>query len=98
MWPPCIISAMHVLIVDDSAIVRLRLAEMVESGEHVAVIGQAQGATQGPLALRDLRPDLGGLDIQMPDGDGGAGLQAAKPLHPPPAAPMVAQYPGEYHP
>ena len=58
---------MHVLIVDDSAIVRLRLAEMVESVEHVAVIGQAQGTTQGLLALRDLRPDLVILDIQMPD-------------------------------
>jgi len=88
---------MHVLIVDDSAIVRLRLAEMVESVEHVAVIGQAQGATQGLLALRDLRPDLVILDIQMPDGDGVVVLEAAKQLDPAPAVVMLTNYVDEYH-
>jgi len=97
MWHACIISAMHVLIVDDSAIVRLRVAEMVESVEHVAVIGQAQGATQGLLALRDLQPDLVILDIQMPDGDGVAVLQAAKQLDPAPAVMMLTNYVDEYH-
>src|SRR5256714_731304 len=92
-----IICAMHVLIVDDSAIVRLRLAEMVESVEHVAVIGQARGATQGLLALRDLRPDLVILDIQMPDGDGVTVLEAAKQLDPAPAVMMLTNYVDEYH-
>src|SRR2546430_17600650 len=83
---------MHVLIVDDSAIVRFRLAEMVESVEDVAVVGQAQGATQALLALRDLRPDLVILDIQMPDGDGGAVLEAAKQLDPAPPVRLCADY------
>src|SRR5438477_12467692 len=97
MWRPCMISAMHVLIVDDSAIVRLRLAEMVESVEHVAVIGQAQGATQGLLALRDLRPDLVILDIQMPDGDGVVVLEAAKQRDPAPAVVLLTNYVDEHH-
>jgi DNA-binding NarL/FixJ family response regulator len=83
---------MHVLIVDDSAIVRLRVAEMVESVEHVAVVGQAPGATQAIVALHELRPDLVILDIQMPDGDGVAVLEAAKQLDPAPTVMMLTNY------
>ena len=86
----------HVLIVDDSAIVRFRLAEMVESVEHVAVVGQVPGATQAILALHKLRPDLVILDIQMPDGDGVAVLEAAKQLDPAPTVMMLTNYVDEY--
>jgi DNA-binding NarL/FixJ family response regulator len=86
----------QILIVDDSAIVRLRLAEMVQSVEHVAVVGQAQGATQGITALRELRPDLVILDIQMPDGDGVAVLEAAKQLDPAPTVMMLTNYVDDY--
>jgi len=88
---------MQVLIVDDSAIVRFRLAEMVESVKHVSVVGQAQGATQGIMAVRELRPDLVILDIQMPDGDGVAVLEAAKQLAPAPAVMMLTNYVDDYH-
>jgi DNA-binding NarL/FixJ family response regulator len=91
-----ILGAVHVLIVDDSAIVRHRLAELLESVEHVAVVGQAQGATQAIGALRDLRPDLVILDIQMPDGDGVAVLEAAKRLEPVPTVMMLTNYVDEY--
>ena len=86
----------HVLIVDDSAIVRFRLAEMVESVEHVAVVGQVPGATQAILALHQLRPDLLIVDIQMPDGDGVAVLEAAKQLAPAPTVMMLTNYVDEY--
>jgi DNA-binding NarL/FixJ family response regulator len=89
--------AMNVLIVDDSAIVRFRLAEMVESIEHVAVVGQAPGATQAILALHELRPDLVILDIQMPDGDGMAVLEAVKQLDPAPVVIMLTNYVDDYN-
>jgi DNA-binding NarL/FixJ family response regulator len=92
-----IIRAMHVLIVDDSAIVRFRLAEMVESVERVQVVGQAPGVTKAILALKQLRPDLVILDIQMPDGDGVAVLEAAKQLEPAPAVIMLTNYVDDYH-
>jgi len=85
-------SRVQVLIVDDSAIVRLRLAELLESVEHVAVAGQAGGVTQAIAAMRELRPDLVILDIQMPDGDGVAVLAAAKLLEPAPAVMMLTNY------
>jgi DNA-binding NarL/FixJ family response regulator len=88
---------MQVLIVDDSAIVRFRLAEMLESVEHVRVVGQATGATQGIVALRELRPDVVILDIQMPNGDGVAVLEAAKQLDPAPTVMMLTNYADEYY-
>lgn len=88
---------MQVLIVDDSAIVRFRLAEIVESVAHVTVVGQAPGATQGIVALRALRPDVVILDIQMADGDGVAVLAAAKQLDPAPAVMMLTNYVDDYH-
>jgi DNA-binding NarL/FixJ family response regulator len=88
---------MQVLIVDDSAIVRFRLAEMVESVERVQVVGQAPGVTQAILGLKELRPDLVILDLQMPDGDGLAVLEAAKQLHPAPTVMMLTNYVDDYH-
>jgi len=92
-----IVGALQVLIVDDSAIVRFRLAEMVESVEHVRVVGQAPSATRAIMALRELRPDLVILDIQMPDGDGVAVLEAAKQLDPAPTVMMLTNYADEYY-
>src|ERR1051326_1616851 len=89
--------AMNVLMVDASASVRVRLAEMVESIEHVAVVGQAPGATQAILALHELRPDLVILDIQMPDGDGMAVLEAVKQLDPAPVVIMPTNYVDDYN-
>jgi DNA-binding NarL/FixJ family response regulator len=88
---------MQVLIVDDSAIVRFRLAEMVESVERVQVVGQAPGVTQAILGLKELRPDLVILDIQMPDGDGVAVLEAAKQLDPAPVVIMLTNYVDDYN-
>jgi DNA-binding NarL/FixJ family response regulator len=88
---------MQVLIVDDSAIVRFRLAEMVESVERVQVVGQAPGVTQAILGLKELRPDLVILDLQMPDGDGVAVLEAAKQLDPAPTVVMLTNYVDDYH-
>ena len=97
MWGRRIVYSVHVLIVDDSAIVRLRVAEMVGSVEHVAVVGQARGVSDALTAMRELRLDLVILDIQMPDGDGLTVLEAAKRLNPAPAVLMLTNYVDDYH-
>ena len=97
MWGRRIVYSVHVLIVDDSSIVRLRVAEMVGSVEHVAVVGQARGVSDALTAMRELRLDLVILDIQMPDGDGLTVLEAAKRLNPAPAVLMLTNYVDDYH-
>jgi len=97
VWGRRIVYSVHVLIVDDSAIVRLRVAEMVGSVEHVAVVGQARGVSDALTAMRELRLDLVILDIQMPDGDGLTVLEAAKRLNPAPAVLMLTNYVDDYH-
>ena len=82
---------MHILTVDHSAIVRQRLIALLASVERVAVIGQAERATQAMVAMRDLRPDLAILDIQMPDGDGVAVLEAAQRLAPAPTVVVLTK-------
>jgi len=97
VWGRRIVYSVHVLIVDDSSIVRLRVAEMVGSVEHVAVVGQARGVSDALTAMRELRLDLVILDIQMPDGDGLTVLEAAKRLNPAPAVLMLTNYVDDYH-
>ena len=97
MWGRRIVYSVHVLIVDDSSIVRLRVAEMIGSVEHVAVVGQARGVSDALTAMRELRLDLVILDIQMPDGDGLTVLEAAKRLNPAPAVLMLTNYVDDYH-
>jgi DNA-binding NarL/FixJ family response regulator len=54
-------------------------------------VGQAHGVTQAILVLRDVRPDLVILDVQMPDGDALAVLEAAKGLRPAPAVIVLTE-------
>jgi DNA-binding NarL/FixJ family response regulator len=97
VWRRRILRVVQVLLVDDSAIVRLRVAELLESVEHVTIAGQARGVTQAIAAMRDLRPDLVILDIQLPDGDGVAVLQAAKQLDPAPVVIMLTNHDDDFH-
>jgi DNA-binding NarL/FixJ family response regulator len=87
----------QVLIVDPSEIVRRRLVALVAGVEQVAVIGQAERATQAIVAMCVLRPELVILDIQLPDGDGVAVLGAAKRLDHAPAVLVLTNCADAYH-
>jgi two-component system response regulator DevR len=62
--------ALRVFVLDDYAVVRRGLRELLEAEGDITVIGEAGTAraatTQIPLA----RPDVAVLDILLPDGDG----------------------------
>jgi DNA-binding NarL/FixJ family response regulator len=83
----------QVLIVDDSALVRERLVEMLDDLADVHVAGQAASAAEAIAALPVLHPDFVILDVRMPDGDGLAVLQAAKHLDHAPIVAMFTNYP-----
>jgi len=60
------IRPIRVLIVDDSAVIRRQLGEVLDSDPEIAVAGTAGN---GQLALRriaELKPDLVTLDVEMP--------------------------------
>jgi len=69
---------MRVLIADDSAILRQRMATQLAQDPGVAVVGEA-GDTRETLALIDAeRPDAVVLDLSMPGGGGIAVLEALR--------------------
>src|SRR3972149_8497180 len=64
-----------VLIVDDSAYMRVVLKDMLESDRELSVVGTAKDGMEGVEKARNLSPDVVLLDIQMPRMDGIATLQ-----------------------
>jgi two-component system, LytTR family, response regulator len=60
----------RVLIVDDEALGRLRVHDLVRSESGVEVIGEAADGEAAVKAIRELQPDLVFLDVQMPKKSG----------------------------
>jgi DNA-binding response OmpR family regulator len=57
-----------VLVVDDSRTLRLKLQRMLQAGGYDVVL--ASCGKEAMLQIRDTRPDVVILDIQMPEMDG----------------------------
>jgi len=64
-----------VLIVDDSAYMRVVLKDMLESDSDITIVGAAKDGVEGVDKTKLLSPDVVLLDIQMPRMDGVATLQ-----------------------
>lgn len=61
---------MRVLLVDDEAPARSRLRQMLSGEPDVEVVGECANGQQAVAAIRQHRPDLVFLDVQMPRLDG----------------------------
>ena len=59
-----------ILIVDDSALIRSILKQVFSETEDIEVAGEASNGKAGVEAVRNLKPDLVILDINMPVMDG----------------------------
>ena len=68
----------RVLIVDDSIVFRRIMAEVLSSLPEVEVVGQAQNGKLAVQKVRELQPNLVTLDMEMPEMDGLAVLDALK--------------------
>lgn len=71
-----------VLVVDDSALVRQMLTEMINSDPELEVIGTAEDPYHARELIKQLRPDVLTLDIEMPKMDGVSFLRNLMRLHP----------------
>lgn len=59
-----------ILVVDDEALARQRLAKMLEDVPGFELIGEAQSGEQALETIKTLKPDVVLLDIRMPGLDG----------------------------
>ncbi len=84
---------MRVFIVDDSVIVRERLAAMLSELPGVELIGQAGDVAGTIEAIGRLKPDAVILDIRMPGGTGIDVLEAVKKEQPAPLVIVLTNYP-----
>lgn len=74
----------RVLIVDDSAMIRKVLALGLGRDPQIEVVGAASGAEQAFQMIKDLKPDVMTLDIEMPRMDGVTFLRRLMPVTPVP--------------
>jgi DNA-binding NarL/FixJ family response regulator len=88
---------MRAFIVDDSAIVRMRLAEMLVTEADVTVVGQAGTVAAALHEIPQVQPECVLLDIQLPDGDGISVLKAVKRMTPSPAVVMFTNYTDDFY-
>ena len=74
----------RVLIVDDSAVVRSVLAEMLSAQPNIEVVGTAVDPYDARDKIKQLKPDVLTLDIEMPKMDGITFLKNLMKLNPMP--------------
>lgn len=67
------------LIVDDEPLARQRLEDLLSRQDHVEIVGRIDNGIEAVRAIRDSRPDLVFLDVQMP---GMSGLEVVSKVGP----------------
>jgi two-component system, chemotaxis family, protein-glutamate methylesterase/glutaminase len=67
----------NVLVVDDSAFMRLAITKMLEGEQDIAVCGTARNGEEAIVKAQQLRPDVVTMDVEMP---GMGGLEAVREI------------------
>jgi len=68
----------RVLIVDDHAIVRLGLKQLLRTEGDIAIVGEAGSVQEGLRRATELKPDVVLMDINLPDASGIEGTRLIK--------------------
>lgn len=68
--PPDTMPKIRALIVDDEPPARASVRVLLRRDPQVEIIGECQSGNDAVTAIRDTRPDLVFLDVQMPECDG----------------------------
>jgi two-component system LytT family response regulator len=67
----------RVLVVDDEPLARMRIEDLLAKTEGAVVVGTAANGVEGVNRIRELRPDLVFLDVQMP---GKTGIEVVREI------------------
>ena len=65
----------RVLVVDDSAFMRKAITMMLESDPEIEVVGTGRDGEDGVRKVKELKPDLVTMDVEMPRMDGLSALR-----------------------
>lgn len=84
---------MKVMIVDDSAIIRVRLAELLAELEGIEVVAQANNAFEAVDMVREFKPDVAIVDVRMPERSGMELIKDVKDTPHPPTIIMLTNFP-----
>src|SRR5438309_6732660 len=85
-------AAIRVCLVEDSSLVRLRLAGMLRDLWDVEQVFEAATVAEARRLLPDAKPHLVVVDMRLPDGDALEVVAAAKRLIPQPAVVVLTNY------
>ena len=86
------LAAIRVCLVEDSSLVRLRLASMLRDLWDVEHVFEAATVAEARLLLPNAKPHLVVVDMRLPDGDALEVVAAAKRLKPQPAVVVLTNY------
>jgi DNA-binding NarL/FixJ family response regulator len=84
---------MNIFISDDSAVVRIRLVQILSEIEGVKIIGEAQDVQESIELINKTKPDVVILDIRMPGGSGVDVLRIIRTAIPNVKVIMLTNYP-----
>jgi two-component system, LytTR family, response regulator len=68
--------SLRAVIIDDEEPARARLRRMLSGMDSIAIVGEAHDGASAIDAILEHRPDVVFLDVQMPNGDGFAVVEA----------------------
>lgn len=83
---------LRILIVDDSALVRSALRELLESDPDIHVVGEAENGRQALLLATSLHPDVITMDVRMPVMDGLETTEQLMAYNPTPVLAITSLY------
>jgi DNA-binding NarL/FixJ family response regulator len=63
-------SEIKVVVIEDHNLTRIGLRAALQTQPEIEIVGEAANATQGLDLLKALKPDVGTIDIGLPDVDG----------------------------
>ena len=71
----------RVLVVDDSVVVRLLVAQSLHANPQLELAGVANNGIHAIAKVDELKPDVVVLDVEMPEMDGLTALKAIRAKH-----------------
>jgi DNA-binding NarL/FixJ family response regulator len=91
------VAGLKVLVVDDSSLVRKRLAGLMAEAAAVESVAEAASAADALLAVPAFRPDVVILDLQMPEGSGLDVLRTLRGYKPAPIVVVLTNHTGDHY-